>query len=289
MNSYYKAVLLWLIACSSTSAAVIVDDFSVGPFDLEGAGPGFIQANLDPDHVFLGERRLYRNAPGRFVASESGLSVSGDATRGTAFFLVYGNQPTQFKDLGEGGMDRFRLTFEEIPDDVSGPFYIGVNQDEVLSKDWAVGLALNDLRGGRIIDIPFSKLNKPVSGVFRIHLVAYGVTNNWTLKSVTTAGPPAPGDFDRNGVVNGADLAEFKRVFGRGKLESSRPPGTVLSGFYSADDNLDGRVDGRDFLAWQRAYSLSSTVASVGVPEPKSLMAAIILFGAIGFYRRGDV
>ena len=90
-----------------------------------------------------------------------------------------------------------------------------------------------------------------------------------------------PGDFDGNGVVEGADLALWKTNFG-----SADP---------KADANNDGRVDGGDFLIWQRNLGQSwedlqlaaaSTTAAT-VPEPSAgVILAMAALGLGGFHRR---
>jgi hypothetical protein len=93
----------------------------------------------------------------------------------------------------------------------------------------------------------------------RTGVVAYG-----TIPSTSI-----PGDFDDNGQVNGADLAQWKGDFGVNDL---------------SDADNDGDSDGADFLVWQRNLGTGVPVSPVGapVPEPASLamMAAIgVLWG----------
>jgi hypothetical protein len=75
-----------------------------------------------------------------------------------------------------------------------------------------------------------------------------------------------PGDFNADGSVDVADLAEWKSGFGAG-------------GAANADADFDGDSDGSDFLAWQRSLGASTGVATaMSVPES----AAIILAGPWG-------
>jgi hypothetical protein len=66
------------------------------------------------------------------------------------------------------------------------------------------------------------------------------------------------GDFDRNGVVNGADLGTWKNAFAKNG---------------SADANGNGVSDGGDFLIWQRTFGNSGPPhASAPIPEPAAHM-----------------
>ena len=100
----------------------------------------------------------------------------------------------------------------------------------------------------------------------RSGVVAYG-----TIPSISI-----PGDFDDNGVVDGADLAVWKESFGG--------PG--------ADANGDNITDGSDFLIWQRNFGtgVPANPAGAPIPEPASLamVAAIgVLWGGRRFATHG--
>ena len=74
-------------------------------------------------------------------------------------------------------------------------------------------------------------------------------------------------DFDRDGDVDGADLAVWKSAYG-------------LNNY--ADANSDGISDGADFLVWQRQYGSGSAVMAtsmaMAIPEPST--AALLLIAA---------
>ncbi len=71
------------------------------------------------------------------------------------------------------------------------------------------------------------------------------------------------GDFDRNGAVDGDDLAIFSAGFGISE-------GAFLD---DGDADMDGDVDGEDFLIWQQNHGTISPLSSVNsVPEPATLL-----------------
>jgi hypothetical protein len=65
----------------------------------------------------------------------------------------------------------------------------------------------------------------------------------WTVEFGGPAAPPSA-DFDGSGQVNSADLAAWRG--GYGNAVNATPA--------AGDADLDHDVDGRDFLAWQRAF-----------------------------------
>lgn len=74
--------------------------------------------------------------------------------------------------------------------------------------------------------------------------------------------PPIPGDFNRNGVVDGADLPLWETGYG---LQS----GATDS---DGDANGDGEVDGEDFLIWQQNLGGGTTLSTTSVPEPTAVV-----------------
>ena len=103
--------------------------------------------------------------------------------------------------------------------------------------------------------------------------VAYA--NNSVVLSVTGTGPSFSADFDSNGQVNGADLAQWKGDF------SATNSGSDADG--------DGDSDGADFLAWQQQLGsgMPATPAVGAVPEPSTaLLAAAGLALVVGRARR---
>ncbi|MBX3432047.1 MAG: PEP-CTERM sorting domain-containing protein [Pirellulales bacterium] len=82
---------------------------------------------------------------------------------------------------------------------------------------------------------------------------------------------PEPEDFNRDGIVDAADLATWQASYGPSA---------------GADANGDDRSDGADFLAWQRKFGASAAkAASTAIPEPAAFMLAG-LAAAIGAVAR---
>ncbi|MCH7752060.1 MAG: hypothetical protein IH898_07900, partial [Planctomycetes bacterium] len=72
-------------------------------------------------------------------------------------------------------------------------------------------------------------------------------------------------DFDGNGIVDGLDLQIWEGAYGL----------TV-----AGDADGDGDSDGQDFLVWQRQFQAAAPIAAA-VPEPKSLVAALLALTAV--------
>jgi hypothetical protein len=81
-----------------------------------------------------------------------------------------------------------------------------------------------------------------------------------------------PGDFNADGAVDAADLAQWQGDFG-------------TNGDSDADNDND--TDGADFLAWQRALgsAVPTISANAHVPEPSTAM--LVLVSAVGIRRVG--
>ena len=83
-----------------------------------------------------------------------------------------------------------------------------------------------------------------------------------------------PGDFDKNGAVDGNDFLTWQANF---PTESGA---TQADG----DANGDGAVDGNDFLLWQANFGSAAGGGSGVVPEPAA--ASLLLAAVAGFVAR---
>jgi hypothetical protein len=91
--------------------------------------------------------------------------------------------------------------------------------------------------------------------------------------------PLLPGDFNGDGLVDRRDLGVWDYVYGSEDAN------------LAADANLDGNIDGNDFLAWQRGLGGSTTAGTAAgvaasapgaaVPEPTTAGLALAACGAV--------
>jgi hypothetical protein len=71
----------------------------------------------------------------------------------------------------------------------------------------------------------------------------------------------AAGDFTGDGIVNAADLTVWRGAYGVNA---------------NGDADGDNDTDGRDFLLWQKTYGSGALAALETVPEPTSLVLALV-------------
>jgi T5SS/PEP-CTERM-associated repeat protein len=100
--------------------------------------------------------------------------------------------------------------------------------------------------------------------------LAWNTSQLYTTGVLSVTAPFLAADFDENGTVNAADLTKWKAGFG-----------TAVGAMHmQGDANVDGRVDGSDFLIWQRQLGgVAVEDATIGVPEPSAL--SLLNLGAI--------
>ena len=83
-------------------------------------------------------------------------------------------------------------------------------------------------------------------------------------------------DFNGDGSVNATDLSILKANFGATGLE--------IDSMAFGDASRDRRVDGADFLLWQRAFVAGG--GALAVPEPGAALLACMALGAVSRRRR---
>lgn len=133
--------------------------------------------------------------------------------------------------IWESRNDHMPLEHLFVPIDVTGEYEIWVTQEDA------------DVAGGQ----------------------DYGIAW-WTVGT----GPLISGDFDGDGNVDGADLAQWQGDYGLNNM---------------SDADGDGDSDGTDFLAWQRNFTGPGALGNtVNVPEPSYLL--LLLCGSSIFVCR---
>ncbi len=145
--------------------------------------------------------------------------------------------------------------FPELLDSEGNPLNFGANAEFFLAPGIATYdngvIDLDLLHGETVVGHVFGGIvsNAPhVRGVEG----AMSAASNRLFEVVITL---LDGDYDRNGVVDGLDLALWQSSYG-----SSVAPGSF------ADGNVNGSIDGADFLIWQR--NVNGSFALKAVPEP---------------------
>jgi peptidyl-prolyl cis-trans isomerase A (cyclophilin A) len=143
----------------------------------------------------------------------------------------------------------------------------------VLGNGMSVVDAIGDLPlptdFGFSIGSPFNDL--PLRNFSGTSISQIRVANTVTVNSVTLM-TFAAGDFDRNNLVNAADRAILLANYGL----------TQGAYFDDGDADMDGDVDGHDFLLWQRTFGQTSLTAAIStVPEPASLTLAVFACGLL--------
>lgn len=81
---------------------------------------------------------------------------------------------------------------------------------------------------------------------------------------------PLPGDFDRSGTVDAADLAVWQAAYGVND---------------EADANGDGVTDGADFAIWQTAAA-APAVSCSAIPEPGAIVLAAAALAFVAMQRK---
>ncbi|MCC7084490.1 MAG: hypothetical protein IT427_05740, partial [Pirellulales bacterium] len=146
---------------------------------------------------------------------------------------------------------------------------IAVARGGVLALGFAPGVNIAD-QFGRTFDL-FDWAGVSPTGAFSI-----SSPYHWDLTELYTTGEVtllAPGDFDADGDVDGADFVAWQTHF------------PTLSGATLADGDGDGDgdVDGADFVLWQTHFPFLSSQGAAPVPEPNAaglaLVAAVSLLG----------
>jgi hypothetical protein len=94
---------------------------------------------------------------------------------------------------------------------------------------------------------------------------------------ISDAEAAIPGDFDRDGTVDAADLTVWKTAVAAVQFNPY------------ADGDFDGDVDGEDMLVWQRNLGVTTTTPTVrAIPEPASIVLVVATISLVRSRRVGS-
>jgi hypothetical protein len=262
---------LALVAAGQPVYGIVIDDFSTGEIVVNGPAIED-QTGLDPSHVIGGTRRIDVGKFGdgsRFEVADDQLQFN--STGRGYLTLTYGAvESLDGVDLTQNGDDRIRIKFGDVTSNYTPMgFYVNLSPG---SSGNGVSWQATQAWSGATIEIPFAGFPTLFTSVQKI---AFDALRNpagtgFVVESIATAGPSLAADFNRDGLVDGDDINQWKQNVG--VVTSVYMPKV----FAASDANLDGRVDGADFLAWQRTWGGQPTSA-IAIPEPASSLAAVLL------------
>jgi hypothetical protein len=193
--------------------------------------------------------------PGQqFTSSVYAYSPSGDSILGNANYTTIA---LQFVDAG--GAVIGSVNYSPGTNQKETPIFDG--RDPNLIQDEWVKYSVDAIAPA---NTAFVRMN-----MFFIQTLNQGGAvwfDNASLMRLDSAATFASADFNKDGMVNGVDLAAWKTAFG-----------STAGG----DADSDGDSDGNDFLLWQRQYTGPNSAAAAGaVPEPSNV--ALIALAAAG-------
>ncbi|BBO36484.1 PEP-CTERM sorting domain-containing protein [Lacipirellula parvula] len=238
--------------------------------DLRFNGETLLQSGVDVN----GQGWLHNNAAGAGMTLANGVTfgqagldnqsrlIIGDHGPGQAFVdrLTSGADATLQVHVGgtTPGTELSNLTVTGGTAQLDGALAVTLASE----GGWTFAPELGDVftiltAPGGIVG-QFDDLIQPVGLPTGMRFVAQYTANSVRLLADDTFA----GDFDRDGDVDGADLAVWRTAYG-------------LNDY--ADANSDGTSDGADFLVWQRQYGLGAPVAMVmAIPEPTTAMLLLV-------------
>ena len=211
-----------------------------------------------------------------------GGTLVGPVAIGATATVSPGNSPGTLTVNGSYAQQSGSVLSIEIGGLVSGSEFDVLSVVGGATLDGTLNVSLVDLGGG--IFSPSSgnsfdilTTTARVSGVFSTHnLPALGGGLAWDViygantVTLNVSSTVHTADFNSDGFVDGNDLAQWETSFG------------VDAG---ANADADSDSDGADFLAWQQQYTGTGILSNVSVPEPASLVCALVMLGGMEMCR----
>jgi hypothetical protein len=271
MRRNSHTLLLALVCWTAPAAAAfarIIDDFTAGATTV--VGPATIdQVELDPESVLGGQRRISVERVNSTLELGGLQGLAFQSTDWGYFDIEYG-APTPLPgiDLTGEGHDRFLLRLGEIN---GGSHPLTINVSAAGSAAWVGRSAfLEDSWDGLLLEARFASFDNVVTSVDKITLdfIRNPAGTGFAIESFETIQRGAAGDFNYDGAADALDLAVWRQAYHVITSTSGSPPFVA-----SADADENGRVDGNDFLTWQRGLTSALTPLPQGaaVPEPATL------------------
>jgi hypothetical protein len=281
------------VALAGRSSAITIDDFSQGAYSHTGAASA-TQSGLNPAHTVGGRRDIVYGNPVppdtvQIDSSAGALSFSSPTNYGY-LDLMYGMGGPLGVNLLSSGHDRFRFRFSNVVAQHAFFLWVSVNSPLPPTSNSPVDLSSGLVAlsgGGGVLEVPFRALPANYLNVntIAIDLGRFPAGASFVLDEIVTAGPPIPGDYDRDGQVSNADFIEWKRHFGKS---------TVLgNALLAADGNGDKHVDAADYVIWRKHVGTTSGpgggagAAAHSVPEPVALYVVVTAIGGLLATRYG--
>jgi len=236
----------------NAGAAIIdnIDSLRLATYDAPHADPTGHHTSLTAAMTIANG---WMNHPNGYDKSK--LSI-GSGFYGRTLSNPFGGPSSTFSSLDSSHRSSTGEWLDDADTVYNGQGYDG--PDSIAAKiDFIRDEGLNEIFGWELANDNRSTV---LDNLGRSHYLALTQAMHDAAASVE----PIPGDFDDNGVVDGADLGQWESDYG-------------VNGNSDADG--DGDSDGFDFLVWQQnltsAGGLAASVASV--PEPGSL--ALVAWG----------
>jgi len=216
---------------------------------------------------------VHRSIPG-FIVQGGGFSLTPDVFNTTS---VTTNAPVQ----NEPGISNLRgtLAYAKLgndPNSATSQWFFNLDDNSanldfqnegftVFGRVLGEGLAVVDSiatldtigAGGAFTNVPVLDRDQVIAQQNILNTDAVIFSNISVISTLD-------GDYNFDGIVNGADLAVLENDFG-----------STLNA--EADGNGNGIVDGADFLLWQRNLGATSALGALQpIPEPSTLVLAAL-------------